>query len=593
VITAVHLENWRAYTSFSLDLEPGTTFLVAANGVGKTSFIDAVRWALDPDAKATKTLMRRRAKRTSVEVELIAGRSRVRIRRTLTLGRAKAPKPEAKAWIDDEEAELDAALRQLAESWGVDSRFASRAAFMTDRLLYGEEGEPDLRAHLTRLHSLDHVQAAVESIDRAMRDANEAADSARKATSAGEADLQAAMADAATATEQLRRAETAAEALRTAATETETELGDAERSNKRLEALYQWMSERQEIVAEAAVLLPAVPDDTDLRPLLRSAEEDASRRQVERAARRAALDERLSVIEEALDRLHDAGAECPVCRRPLDADSRGAAEARHSDDLAFVREQLLALERDEETPSLVDRLRTLLRRADALGDRPTDVETEPIDLGPLGTKAAAARSAFEDALEQVGRAKRAVGDANGRVQQIRADVAARSSVSLYARVATLEAAKAALEATITRVLEAQLGPVSDEVNRRWEAIFPDRPGLRLDSAGRITRSFEDDDDDLPFESFSSGERVVAKLLLRLATLTSTTDVPFWLIDEPLEHLDPDARSYVARTLAHLGSGGGLRQIFVTTYEEDLALQLAGGAGDHVRLDFLRTTHFSS
>jgi DNA repair exonuclease SbcCD ATPase subunit len=167
-------------------------------------------------------------------------------------------------------------------------------------------------------------------------------------------------------------------------------------------------------------------------------------------------------------------------------------------------------------------------------------------------------------------------------------------VSLYTKVAALEAAKLALEATVNRVLDAQLGPVRDEVNRRWEAIFPDRPGLRLDPDGRVTRVFDDEDgDDLEFESFSSGEKVVAKLLLRLATLTSTTDVPFWVVDEPLEHLDLDARSYVARTLAYLGSGGVLRQIFVTTYEQDLALKLAGEATDQIRLQFLRTAHVSS
>src|SRR5205823_4632550 len=109
--------------------------------------------------------------------------------------------------------------------------------------------------------------------------------------------------------------------------------------------------------------------------------------------------------------------------------------------------------------------------------------------------------------------------------------------------------------------------------------------------GRIARVFDDEDDGgLDFGSFSSGEQVVAKLLLRLATLTSTTRVPFWLIDEPLEHLDPDARSYVARTLAYLGSGGGLRQILVTTYEQDLALRLVSKARDQVHLEFLRTTH---
>ena len=36
MITQISLENWRAYRSLELDVGAGTTFLVAANGVGKS-----------------------------------------------------------------------------------------------------------------------------------------------------------------------------------------------------------------------------------------------------------------------------------------------------------------------------------------------------------------------------------------------------------------------------------------------------------------------------------------------------------------------------------------------------------------------------
>ena len=46
MITRIALENWRAYRNLDLDIDPGTTFLVAPNGVGKSSLLEAVRWAL-------------------------------------------------------------------------------------------------------------------------------------------------------------------------------------------------------------------------------------------------------------------------------------------------------------------------------------------------------------------------------------------------------------------------------------------------------------------------------------------------------------------------------------------------------------------
>jgi DNA repair exonuclease SbcCD ATPase subunit len=591
MITAVRLENWRAYRSFKLSLEPGTTFLVAPNGVGKTSFIEAVQWALDPDAKPKKAFMRRRAKKTTVEVELLAGEAKVRIKRTLTLGRGKAPAASVDAWIANEHVDATVVWRLLADAWKADNNFASRAAFISDRFI-DRNREPDLRAHLTRLHALDHVQAAVSSLSTLMTAATAEADSVRKTTNAGEAELQQLVENARRATELLEAAVANSETLRAAAVSANNTLAEAQRSNEIHAARQKWLAERTRIASEASSLLDAALEQGDLRSILRTAEAAARQQLIELTERRAKLSERLAAVEESLHQLHEAGGVCPVCRRPLDDASRHYAEEQHELDRSVVRDQVAALEADAPE-TLASELRRLLARADALGDPPPEPAGESIDLIPLHANVAASNAAFEKTLEELGRAQRTATEADERVATIKADQEGRSSVLLYARVAALETAKLALEATVTRVLDAQVGPVSQEVNRRWEAVFPDRPGLRVDASGHITRTFDDDEDDLDFDSFSSGEQVVAKLLMRLATLTSTTEVPFCLIDEPLEHLDPDARSYVARTLAYLGSGDGLRQIFVTTYEQELALQLAGRGRDQIQLEFLRTAHVSA
>jgi len=71
-----------------------------------------------------------------------------------------------------------------------------------------------------------------------------------------------------------------------------------------------------------------------------------------------------------------------------------------------------------------------------------------------------------------------------------------------------------------------------------------------------------------------GERIWALLVTRLLVLSVSTKVPFVWLDEPLEHLDPRIRRIVAGTLVRAASSANLRQIFVTTYEEPLAHQLA-------------------
>jgi len=591
VITYVSLENWKSYRTFELRLSRGTTFLVAANGVGKTSFIDAVQWALDRSAAPSRAVMRRRAKATSVVVELIAGDATIRVKRSLTLGRAKTPTATVEAWIDNKVVEPDEAFQQLADTWKVDNRFSSRAAFLTDRFL-DKDAEPDLRSHLTRLHALDRVQDAIAALGPAIKAATELADKARKDTQASEGELHQAITNEVTAAIALEAARSQAVSLRAEVATATNELADGQRTNQARDDYLAWIARRAEIVADAERILGPIPDDVPLGVSLRSAEAGASQQLTQLTEQRARLAERVAALEGSLERLRTAEGECPVCRRPLDDESRTHAEEAHQHDQEVATVELETLDVDTSV-SVASTLRRFVDRAEALGDAPLVPEGEPADLDALSTRLDEAKTAFESALGDARQAELVAADSTSRRNELEAQRNAKSSVVLYTRVAVLETARSALEGTVTKVLEAQLGPVSDEVNRRWEAVFPDRPGLRLDSSGQIARTFDDDEEDIDFSSFSSGEKVVAKLLLRLATLTSTTEVPFCWIDEPLEHLDPDARSYVAQTLAYLSSADALTQIVVTTYEQDLALQLAAGAREQVRLEFLKTAPVDS
>jgi hypothetical protein len=174
-----------------------------------------------------------------------------------------------------------------------------------------------------------------------------------------------------------------------------------------------------------------------------------------------------------------------------------------------------------------------------------------------------------------------------RVVEVQTELATAGALTQqYRAEALLESAKSALNQTIDTVLARQLAPVAAEVNRRWEAVFPDRPNLHVMPDGQMSRLI--DGAPLEFGAFSAGEQTVAKLMMRLTTLLATTTVPFCWVDEPLEHLDPVSRQLVGSTLAHLSGPGGIEQIFVTTYEEPLVRRLAELQPDRVRVQYLRT-----
>ena len=46
MIHSLRLRNWRTYENLDLSIGPGTTFVVAPNGVGKTSLVYGLAWAV-------------------------------------------------------------------------------------------------------------------------------------------------------------------------------------------------------------------------------------------------------------------------------------------------------------------------------------------------------------------------------------------------------------------------------------------------------------------------------------------------------------------------------------------------------------------
>ena len=86
MIRRVRLENWRAYRQLDLPVDPGVTFLVAANGVGKSSLLEAVRWALSPGVvPGDRTVIRHGHNEATATVTLLSDQGELEVRRVMRL----------------------------------------------------------------------------------------------------------------------------------------------------------------------------------------------------------------------------------------------------------------------------------------------------------------------------------------------------------------------------------------------------------------------------------------------------------------------------------------------------------------------------
>src|SRR5216683_6306754 len=173
MIRRLALTNWRAYEHVTLDLEPGTTFIVARNGIGKSSLIEGAAWALYGDAGGRPSDAIRlgtASASASVEVILPDGRT-LAITRQLPRGLGRTAAPPVSAAIDGHEIPGTQITSAIRDAFGADPAFLARLTMLRGGEL-PDAGAADLnlREHLCHLFGIDGLQEALTELMTRQRD---------------------------------------------------------------------------------------------------------------------------------------------------------------------------------------------------------------------------------------------------------------------------------------------------------------------------------------------------------------------------------------------------------------------------------------
>ncbi|CAN5865484.1 hypothetical protein BH23ACT12_BH23ACT12_18010 [soil metagenome] len=571
----MRLRNWRAYASLDLELGPGTTFIVASNGVGKTSLILAAAWGVFGEASGVNAPEEIRGDAESASVEIVL---RLPESGNITIGRAVDRKGRSKleARLGDRVITDQADLRTLmADELGGDPLVLARLTFLAHGgSLESANGEFQLREHLASVFGVTPLLDAAASADKLASEAASAARKLKAGQKTDRAETEKLMAAVNWVDEQLVSTAVDRSGALEAMAAAEERRRLAEEWDRYRAAHLDRQAHLQALAARAGDHLPAGSDPSDVAAGLETAER-ALREELSTASSDLAVAQaQLKMIEEARSRLQEAGPTCPTCLRPLSGHDSDAAMRQHSDHLAELRQS------SGEAARVVAGRRNALESLHAIL---IEVRALPAPNQPPGD---------EILPEDLERVSAAYEDARGRVQeldQLMAELAAGRRVT-EARIGDLAEAErqtaeilalvrqealgragaGAFRATADAITKEQVEPLAAEVGRRWKMIFGS-DGLRLSPQGEITRQIGSRK--LPFRSLSGGEKVWALLLTRLLITGASTNAPFVWLDEPLEHLDPRLRRVVAGTLARASDTAGLRQVVVTTYESELARQL--------------------
>lgn len=586
MITRVLLENWRAYDRLDLELRRGTTFVVARNGIGKTSLIEGATWALYGDAggrPVDAVRLGSKAASARVDVRLPDGQM-LSVTRELPRRLAKTRPAPVSGTLDGRvlsEAELDSTIR---DAFQADLGFLARVTMLRRHDLDRDASQLNLQQHLCRFFGIDALQETLDQlrarrrqIEAQVRNIKQTVGVSPKQLKELRSQHEAAMHSAEEAKAAQQDAQQVADAAAQAVREAEAYASWQQREKERIDAI-------ESLATEIASMTGSLVDADELTVALDRLEAEATSQLDEIRRHRGFLEGRITAVENALAQLTEEAGVCPVCRRPLSPEDAAHARTGHDEELREMRAELSRL---DESASL-DRLE-FVRGAQRRVSRLSPGVVQPPEAGAIEEAKArhfAAQALLEEARELVVQRRALAMTAAAAVERAESDLRANELLrAQFKALGLVVVAIDALEATIGKVLDGTIDPLARQVAGRWKRLFGNRGPLQVTGQGSLSRELQGES--LSFSAFSTGEKMGAQLLLRLMILNAATRASFCWVDEPLEHLDPDARRQVASMLAVTPATTAVEQVLVTTYEEPLARRLANRMAADVDLVYVR------
>ena len=576
MIHKLRLRNWRSYEDLDLQLGPGTTFVVAPNGVGKTSLVYGLAWGVfgQHSRVVPKDCIRAGAPSAEVYVEfdLPDGR-RLGINRTAKRRGA----PTATYEMNGARLTENSALVEMEQTLGIELPVAGRLSMMLGGGHIATNDTLNIESHLHHAFGVADLLSAAEIAQSVAKEAEKARAALRSTTRQrieNRAALESEIARLEAEITHLSHRGTELEQVRDAAA---AQRSLVERHLALADQFERYEQQSSHLVAMIEGLLgrPVSPDSNELIGSELRTELETSERAIVEITEGAVTARSVVVAAEQAVRLLDRDhVICPTCMRPLPHHERTSAISAHrtqqEDAEAEVRRFEEARRARQAHAQAVSRL---LAQLEAL--QPPNIHIEDANVPTR----AEADALYQQASADLDEHNQRLGGVQSRLESLKAQVVSDDQVQqeelnlrmAYRREAAALAGAKVLRAAADHVIQSRIEPMANEVRGRWKHLFTNN-GLIFRPDGSITRSR--DGEELRWDTLSGGERTWARIVTHLIVIGTTTSLPFAWFDEPLEHLDPQLRHAVAATLATATLGGSPRQLLVTTYEHGIAQQLA-------------------
>lgn len=623
MISQVALENWKAHERFVLDLAPGINFIMGPNGLGKTSLLEAISFALIGETTTVsdaELLIRNPDRSTRITVTFGSNGTRRIVERTFE------PRRKPTARLTDLNGKSLAAngkdvTAAITAFYGTNSEFFKRIVYMPEGEVFRFINEPPGTAVMGQVEDLLGINQM-----RAMRSLAEQTAKELKAKEASYRDFLQRYDEV--AAEYRRGQESRANPftfLQQAQLEQQSltkrvgEIGGRRAEiRSRLATLQQIAQDR--IALEQSLASQNVPEGQDpteyLTTRYRSVEKEIESLRVQSEAVSQELGRLEGQSDAASDALRilqiktepnigQATIPCPVCGKPLTFEERASIVADLDDRLAKVaqsRNTLRAqsselLQRMRQAQSQLEPLRRNLSQIDQLRSRLAHVQ----DTSQIQTEIGKLKQEDSTLITEQGMVNQKIGELQQRSATIAAlrtelktlgfetveELRNRGLVECYRGIILLDAADKATEATLQSQLDEGLRDIYKQIALVWKHfVHRHQVGdadwdIRFRANGAATLGNVQTQRKFDVAQLSGGEKTALLVMIHTILARHFSKTDFLMVDEPLEHLDPVNRRSLIRFLVDAYEQGYFKQMIITTFEETLVRKYLSDKKVHV------------